>query len=120
MLDLCGCEPFLGMQGESLLPILEDPATQVRDHVYIEDDFPDKRVRFLPSRMRSLVTEEGRITRYSSGEVEVFDLEKDPDEMTNLAAKPGGRERREHLSDRLTDALLRYQDDSPGGPLPAV
>ena len=40
--------------------------------------------------------------------------------MTNLAAKPAGRERREYLSDRLTDALLRYQDDSPGGPLPAV
>jgi arylsulfatase A-like enzyme len=111
VLELCGCEPFRGMQGTSLGPILDDPEAKVRDHVYIEDDFPNADVvRILPARARSLVTDEGRITRYSTGEVEVFDLEKDPDELTNLAAKPAGRDRREHLADRLIDAMLRYQD----------
>lgn len=120
VLELCGCEPFRGMQGQSLLPILDDPAAQVRDHVYIEDDFPNADLApFLPARTRTLVTGDGRITRYSSGEVEVYDLEKDPDELANLAARPAGRERREHLSERLADALLRYQDTTPDGRLPA-
>ena len=122
ILELCGCEPFVGMQGTSLVPVLDDPAAAVRDHVFIEDDFPiGERMRLLPSRIRTLVTDEGRISRYSTGEVEVFDLEKDPLELENLAAKPAGRDRREHLADRLSGALLQYQAITRGnGPLPPL
>ena len=121
ILEFCGCEPFLGMQGESLVPLLDGSAEQVRDHVYIEDDFPLAHIaKLLPGRTRTLITDEGRISRYSTGEVEVFDLEKDPHELCNLGAKPEGSERRAHLSERLADALLQYSDLSRGGPLPAI
>ncbi len=64
----------------------------------------------VPAKARTLITEEGRVTRYSTGEVEVFDLAEDPLEMKNLAGRPEGRERREHLSDRLAHAMLEYSD----------
>ena len=111
VLELTGLPAYDGMQGTSLVPVLDDPTAAVRDHVYVEDDFPGHvRVPFLPSRTRTLIGEEGRISRYSTGEIEVFDLEKDGSELTNLAHRPEGRDRREHLADRLTDALLRYSD----------
>ena len=109
VLDYCGLEPFEEMQGTSLRPLVEDPSASVRDHVYVEDDNPNwRRMRVLPAKARTLVSDEGRITRYASGELEVFDLGGDPDEMSNLAGKPGGRDRQAHLSERLTDALIQY------------
>ncbi|MBW2282513.1 MAG: sulfatase-like hydrolase/transferase, partial [Deltaproteobacteria bacterium] len=122
ILDLCGCEPFIGMQGTSLVPVLDDPASEVRDHVFIEDDFPPgEQIGVFPSRIRTLVTDEGRITRYSTGELEVFDLEKDPLELENLAASPAGRDRTAHLSDCLSDAFLQYQPVARGnGKLPPL
>jgi arylsulfatase A-like enzyme len=118
VLEYCGCAPFEGMQGTSLLPLVEDAAASVRDHVYIEDDFPNyRRARILPARARTLLSDEGRITRYSTGEVEVFDLEGDPDEMQNLAGTARGRDRQTQLADRLTDALIQYSDLARPGPL---
>nr|MCS5628477.1 sulfatase-like hydrolase/transferase [Planctomycetota bacterium] len=119
VLELCNLEEYEGMQGVSLLPVLDDPSAGVRDHVYIEDDFPNHaRVPFLPARTRSLLTDEGRISRYSTGEVEVFDLERDPQELRNLANRPEGRELRSHLGERLADALLDYSDIARPGVLP--
>ena len=37
--------------------------------------------------------------------------------MQNLAEKAEGRERRAHLIERLTDALIRYSDMAKPGPL---
>ncbi|MFP8879253.1 MAG: sulfatase-like hydrolase/transferase [Myxococcota bacterium] len=118
VLDLCGLDPYDGMQGASLRMLLEDPSEAVRDHVYIEDDNPNfRRMKVLPAKARTLITEAGRITRYASGETEVFDLKADPDEMKNLAGKPEGRDRRAHLTERLADALIQYSDLAKPGPL---
>ncbi|MGE4607699.1 MAG: sulfatase/phosphatase domain-containing protein, partial [Myxococcota bacterium] len=118
VLDLCGLDPYDGMQGASLRMLLEDPSEAVRDHVYIEDDNPNfRRMKVLPAKARTLITEAGRITRYASGETEVFDLKADPDEMKNLAGKPEGRDRQAHLTERLADALIQYSDLAKPGPL---
>jgi arylsulfatase A-like enzyme len=120
LLDYCGLESFEGMQGTSLRPLVADPSATLRDHVYIEDDNPNfERMRVLPAKARTLVTDDGRITRYASGETEVFDLEADPDEMNDLADQPGGRERRHHLGERLMDALIHYSDLSRPGEIAA-
>ena len=72
----------------------------------------------LPAQTRTLISDAGRISRYSTSEVEVFDLEGDPQELTNLASRPEGRDRRFHLGERLTDSLLRYSDIARPGVLP--
>ncbi len=110
-LEIAGVPAFDGMQGTSLTPLLDDPAASVRDHIYIEEDFPPATIfPILPSKVRTLVTDDGRITRYGTGEVEVYDWEGDPDERVNLAAGDRDPKRVASLSDALTGALVDYSD----------
>ena len=61
--------------------------------------------------MTTLVTEGARLTIYDGAEHgELFDLERDPDEMTNLFARPEGRDLRAHLMERLARHLMAYGD----------
>jgi arylsulfatase A-like enzyme len=118
LLELCGVTPFDNMQGHSLVPILDDPAASVRDYVLIEEDFPPAaRMRRFPSHIRTVIGEAGRITRYATGELEVFDLEADPAELVNLANRPEGRERRAQLGELLAEALVDHSDLARSAPL---
>jgi arylsulfatase A-like enzyme len=115
LLELAGVPEFHGMQGSSLVPLLEDPTGSVRDHVVVEED---QMFDFLGNgrhlRMRSLVREDARLTLYQGHEHgELFDLARDPDEMTNLFARPEGRSLRADLSEELARRLIDYADDSP-------
>ncbi len=113
LLELAGVPEFDGMQGTSLVPILEDPNASVRDHVFVEEDFPPAEIfPIFPAKLRTLVTDEGRITRYSTGELEVFDWASDPEERVNLAVGDRDPERLASLSDALTGALIDYSDTS--------
>ena len=111
LLEIAEVPAFDGMQGASLVPLLEDPTANVRDHVYIEEDFPAAEVfRIFPAKVRTLVTDEGRISRYSTGELEVYDWANDPEERVNLAVSDRDPKRLASLSDALTDALIEYSD----------
>ena len=74
-------------------------------------------VRPFPGN-RALITERYRYTRNSKGEEQLFDLQADPDEMTDLAReiRPFGIP----LLEQLTDALLAADDaglEHPGARL---
>jgi arylsulfatase A-like enzyme len=86
LLDLCGVAEYQGMQGTSLVPILDDPSAHVRDAVLIEDDFPAAETGApLPLKTRTTVTATHRYSRDSNGHEALYDLEHDPDELINLA-----------------------------------
>ena len=115
MLDLADLPGFLGMQGTSLAPLLDDPSGAVRSDVLVEEDemfdiaFTGKHLR-----MRTLVTPEGRLTLYDGAEQgELFDLESDPSELDNVFAKSVGQELRNHLTERLARRLMEVSDGSP-------
>ena len=115
VLDLTGQPEYRGMQGVSLAPLLDDPNTTVRDHVLIEEDQMFDLARIgQPLRMRTLMTQEGRLTLYrGSDDGELFDLRRDPEERSNLYAEDSGRRLRVEMTERLAGLLMEYADESP-------
>lgn len=117
LLDLCEIDPYDGIQGVSLVPVLSDPQTTVREHVLIEEDFPD----FLASRMstpaktRTLVTSDTRYTRNSDGHEMMFDKLEDRLERTELSKND--EPRRQNSLEHLADALIESSDAARGTPI---
>ena len=116
LLELCGLDGYDGIQGRSLLPLLEDPGSSVRDDVLIEDDIAPVIASLtpIPAKTRTLVTREYRYTRNSKGEEQLFDLRSDPDEMRDL--KDVDLHTRATMIERLADALIEADDAARGAP----
>lgn len=114
VLDICGVDPYRGIQGTSLRQVLEDPSTSVRDHLLIEDDLPPviSEVFQAPQRTRTLVTGGERFTRDCEGAEQMFDLLDDPDELHDLAG--GHAKRRGELLVALVDASMAADDVGRG------
>tara|TARA_Y200000002_G_scaffold168847_1_gene139264 strand:- start:13119 stop:13448 length:330 start_codon:yes stop_codon:yes gene_type:complete len=100
------------MQGHDLTPILREPASQVRDHVLVEEDqLFDLAGLGQPLRMRTIVTSDTRLTRYAgSSSGELYDLAADPDEMQNLDADPRFAKLRAATMEQLADSLVDHAD----------
>ncbi len=65
LLDLAGADPMPGVHGRSQVAVLTDAEASVRDEVYIEEDeMFDAIGAGVPLRMRTLVTDSGRISVY--------------------------------------------------------
>lgn len=115
LLELAGVPAYHGMQGVSLVPVLDDPEAKVRDDLVIEEDeLFDMAGTGGHLRMRTLVTDDARFTLYHGSEQgELFDLCSDPAELDNRFAIPGDRGRRDELGERLAYRLMQYADTSP-------
>lgn len=111
ILDLCGIAAYQGMQGTSLVPVLTDPTADVRSSVLVEDDFPSAElVPGMPIKTRTVVTDRHRFTRDSDGFEMLYDLDTDPDELTNLAQLKPDLRIRSSLLTALTDSMLAADD----------
>jgi arylsulfatase A-like enzyme len=115
VLELTGEPEYQGMQGVSLAPLLDDSTAKVRDHVLVEEDeMFDLAGIGEQLRMRTLVTDEARFTLYhGSEEGELFDLDRDPDEMQNLYAEGSGKALRAEMAEKLARVQMQYADRSP-------
>lgn len=115
LMDLCDIANYDGIQGKSLRPIIEDPTRNVRDHILIEDDVPQVTAKLtpIPARTRTLLMDEFKFTRNSKGEEQLFDLQKDPNEMSNIVDRP---ELRSRMLTTLNDAMMQADDSSRGAP----
>ena len=99
------------MQGTSLVPLLDDPATTVREAVLIEEDFPMSETGApFPIKTRTTVTPTHRYSRDSDGFEMLYDLEHDPDELVNLAVGDRDRGARIDALDAMFDQMLRADD----------
>lgn len=104
-----------GMQGRSLLPVIDGTQAQVRDELLIEEesqrsDFGlDRRLR-----MRTLRDAHHRLSLYDGQQWgELYDLQDDPLELRNLWFDPAAVPLRQQLTQRLARAMLAATDDSP-------
>lgn len=115
LMDLCDVAAYDGIQGVSLKPVIEDPATTARSTVLIEDDVPviTSKLTPIPARTRTLLKDGYRFTRNSKGEEQLFNLSADHDEMDNIAHASSYRD---DMLAALTDAMMMADDSSRGAP----
>lgn len=74
----CGVEAPRFLQGANIAPALSDPSARVRDVVFSEN-------------LGSTMVFDGRwkLAQYADGDIELYDLSTDPNELTNLAHGDG-------------------------------
>ena len=108
-----------GMQGCDISPILKDPSVKVRDHCIIEEDEDahkaTKQDQYRNIRVRTMITEDYRITFYEGweGTGDLYDLKNDPHELINLWHDKDYKEIRDNLVYKMFHEILNLQDRFP-------
>jgi iduronate 2-sulfatase len=104
--SLCGLEVPKCLQGKNLAPLLDDPTQRVRDTAFCVNG-------------RGFLLREEKWAYLQYGEnasrgIELFDMEKDPKQYTNLADKPEYRPVVDRLKKKLRDKLKAVRDNDLG------
>ena len=114
ILDVCGVSHPAGLQGRSLLPLLLGRTTKGRDHVFSEYLFGWEEAMIRTEKWKLIYTK-GDIDRADGYETaypkpgkskRLYNVVKDPDEMTNLANRPEFRKVVEQLQGKLYERLI--------------
>jgi arylsulfatase A-like enzyme len=115
--ELCGVTAPKNLQGQSLVPMLRDPAASGRGwaltqvmrgggplRASVTTNVGSEGARFFGYTLR---TPRWRYTEWDEGKkgAELYDHEADPRELTNLAQKPEHAKTVEELSDQLRSAV---------------
>lgn len=100
MLDLTNAEVPDCFDGNSLVPLLEEEACDW-PNVAISEHYAN----LIDTGMAMIRQDNYKLNVYGDGQMELYDLEKDPDELCNLADKPEFKsiihELRSHLEPNL-------------------
>jgi arylsulfatase A-like enzyme len=117
LLELCGAKTLPGITGLSWKPLLEGRQVEWRDAFLYEYNY-EKEFPFTPN-VRAIRTEGWKFIRYPTGgpapyryAAELYDLQKDPLEMRNLAGDPAHKARRMDLERRLAELAAAAGPDN--------
>ncbi len=116
-LEMAGVEAPDDMQGRSLVPLLKEEASEDwRDAIYYHyHGFP---AVHMVARHYGIRTERYKLIHfYQFDEWELYDLQEDPDELTNQYANPEYRDVVSSLAVRLGELRARYGDDTDVRPM---
>ena len=96
------------IDGVSALPMLQKEAEECRDYTIVEcTDDPDT------LRLKTVVTKDRELTYYHGKDFgELYDLEKDPGQLENLASKKESREVLEKMRTRCDELKTAYLKDA--------
>jgi choline-sulfatase len=113
-LEYCGVAPAETMQGKSLVRVLEGKANRHRDEIFVE--YSENEEAAVRTERWKLIYTTGKRERqdgYTTGRalsgrtIRLFDLERDPDEVTNLAVRPENSALVAEFTQKLGDHLRR-------------
>ncbi|NNE92051.1 MAG: DUF4976 domain-containing protein, partial [Verrucomicrobiales bacterium] len=114
-LDIAGAPIPDDMQGKSLVPLLKGEKLEkpFRDAIYYHYyEYPS--VHMIP-RHNGVRTDRYKLMQfYEFGEWEMYDLEKDPDELRNVYGDPEYAEVQKMMKEKLAEMVKKYDDDSVG------
>lgn len=115
ILARAGCLPYNGIQGLSLLPLMEQQQRLDRDTLLVEEEGQRTMFGFAGrTRMRTLLTATCRLSIYEGQDWgELYDRSADPGECHNLWNAPHAAVLRQQLLHQLALAMIRYSDSSP-------
>jgi choline-sulfatase len=114
MLDLCGLEVPSRVQGQSLLPLLRGQTDGHRQQLFIEySENADGYIRTDRWKFIYCAGDRARKDGYATANptpgrtIHLFDLEADPDEMSNLAHRPEHAKRVAEFTEQLAEHMKR-------------
>jgi arylsulfatase A-like enzyme len=102
--DFAGAVPPADIEGRSLRPIIEGKASRIRDVLYTA----------YRDGQRALRDDRWKLIRYPLVDrTQLFDLDADPRELTNLATQPAHAARVAAMLKRLGAEMRAYNDATP-------
>ena len=109
VLDAAGLPVPAEVQGKSFLPLLKDPKLNGRDAIYYHY-YEDGEHSVSPHF--GIRTERFKLVRFYKkiDGWELFDLQKDPQEMKNIYGRKGTEKITSELRTRLNDLIRQYED----------
>jgi len=111
LIDIAGGQVPADMQGKSMLPILkgETPADWRKAHYYHYYEHPSEH---NVMRHYGITTDKYKLIHfyYDMDTWELFDLEKDPNEMVNVYGDPAYADVQADLHKQLEDLRTKYED----------
>jgi arylsulfatase A-like enzyme len=116
LLELAGVPAPSGLHGRSWVPLLDNPQAAWRDaFAYEYFEFP---AAHCVRKNRGVRTDRWKLIEFfeQPQELELYDLQSDPDETHNLAAQPEQRARVRELQALLARLRQEIGDKDPPGP----
>jgi arylsulfatase A-like enzyme len=115
ILARAGIAPFNGIQGKDMGPLIAGTAHAHHDALLIEEEGQRPQPPFAGRvRMRSLVTSRYRLSLYDGVSWgELYDYERDPDEMVNLWDDAASATLRAELVLQLARTMIALSETSP-------
>lgn len=109
-LEAAGLEAPEDMQGESLMPVLTSKETEWRDALYYH--YYEYPAVHMVKKHYGIRTDRYKLIHFYDDidEWELYDLEKDPDEMRNVFHDPEYADIRKGLEKRLRELRVYYKD----------
>ena len=103
------------MQGRVLLAAMKGASDAAPDAILIEEEQQGAILGFgRPTRVRTLVSDRHRLSVFSAATWgELYDLQKDPLETTNLWSDPASEGLKGRLMALLAVEMMRHEDESP-------
>jgi arylsulfatase A-like enzyme len=119
-LDMAGVDIPPDMQGRSLVPILkkEQPDDWRKSIYYHYYEYPS--VHMVPKHNGVRTDRYKLLSFYEFGEFEFYDLQTDPDELTNQYNNPEYADQISELKRELESLRAHYEDDTVTGAKPAA
>ena len=110
LLDVAGVDAPEDMQGESLVPLFKGDTEGFREAVYYH--YYEYPAIHMVKRHYAIVTEEYKLVHfyYDVDEWELFDREKDVNEMNNVYDDPAYAEIVKEMTEKLVKLRIKYKD----------